>query len=108
MHKGGLVCTPADVERAVGIMFDSIVLKSDELDGSLRQFYEQLKAHAKTSNTATPAKPYAFSAREIRHSLSISKSQLHRYLQELVSLEYLAESGFHNRGYQYRIQYWDD
>jgi DNA primase len=106
--QGRLVCTPADVERAVGIMFDSIVLKSDELDGSLRQFYEQLKAHAKTSNTVTPAKPYTFSAREIRHSLGISKSQLHRYLQELVSLEYLSESGFHNRGYQYRIQYWDD
>jgi DNA primase len=106
--QGRLVCTPADVERAVGIMFDSIVLKSDELDGSLRQFYEQLKVHAKANNTAMPAKPYTFSAREIRHSLSISKSQLHRYLQELVSLEYLAESGFHNRGYQYRIQYWDD
>ena len=107
--QGRLVCTPADVARAVDIMFDSIVLKSDELDGSLRQFYEQLKAHAKAAgNTDTPARPYAFTAREIRHTLRISRSQLHRYLQELVSLEYLSESGFHNRGYQYRIQYWDD
>jgi len=34
-----------DVEIAIDIMFDSIVLKVDELDGSLRQFYEKLKEH---------------------------------------------------------------
>lgn len=41
--KGCLIAEIQDLEMAVDIMFDSIVLKVDELDGSLRQFYEQLK-----------------------------------------------------------------
>ena len=42
-----LITAIEDVETAVAVLFDSIVLKVDELDGSLRQFYEQLKAHLK-------------------------------------------------------------
>jgi hypothetical protein len=105
--QGRLVTTPSDIAKATAIMFESIVLKTDELDGSLRQFYEQLKAYVQRQGTPSE-KPYGFSARQIRHHMGMSKSQLHRYLQELVSLEYVSESGYHNRGYTYRIQYWDD
>ncbi len=41
-HKK-LIAEIEDIETAIEIMFESIVLKVDELDGSLRQFYEKLK-----------------------------------------------------------------
>ncbi len=105
--QGRLVSTKEDVGAAVRILFDSIVLKVDELDGSLRQFYEQLKAYIKKTGNGT-YEGYLFSQREVRHAFNMSKSQLHRYVQELVGLEYLQESGFANRGFKYKIVYWDD
>jgi hypothetical protein len=38
-----LVTEIEDIENAVEILFESILLKIDELDGSLRQFFEKLK-----------------------------------------------------------------
>jgi energy-coupling factor transporter ATP-binding protein EcfA2 len=77
-----LITQIEDVETAVAVLFDSIVLKVDELDGSLRQFYEQLK---------------------------LSKTQLFRYTNDLTHLEYIRPSGGHaNRGYTYRVAYWDN
>ena len=40
-----LITEIADIETAVVVMFKSIVLKVDEPDGRLRQFYEQLKGY---------------------------------------------------------------
>jgi DNA primase len=106
--KGRLVTEISDIETAVHIMFESIVLKVDELDGSLRQFFERLKAylqkqHGKNYETAT------FSLREIRQALKYSKMQVFRYVQDLQQLEYLRQSGgYANRGYQYQVQYWDN
>ena len=106
-NQGRLVSTKEDVGAAVRILFDSIVLKVDELDGSLRQFYEQLKTYVKKTGNGTH-EGYLFTQREVRHAFNMSKSQLHRYVQELVGLEYLQESGFQNRGFKYKIVYWDD
>lgn len=105
--QGRLISTREDVQAAVRILFDSIVLKVDELDGSLRQFYERLKEYIRKTGPGTHLS-YSFTQREIRHAFNMSKSQLHRYVQELVSLEYLVESGFQNRGFKYKIVYWDD
>ncbi|MDA3891180.1 MAG: hypothetical protein PF517_05895 [Salinivirgaceae bacterium] len=38
-QQGRLITEPEDLKIAVEIMFDSIFLKVDELDGSLRQFF---------------------------------------------------------------------
>jgi len=106
--KGRLITEITDIETAVHIMFESIVLKVDELDGSLRQFFERLKAylqkqHGKGYETAT------FSLREIRHALKISKTQGFRYMQDLQQLEYIRQSGGHaNRGYFFQVSYWDN
>jgi len=78
-------------------------LKVDELDGSLRQFFERLKEYV-----GDKGKEYEFSQREIRLSLRISKSQMQRYMNALISLEYLQQQGFANRGYRYKVSYWDD
>jgi predicted transcriptional regulator len=85
-------------------MFESIVLKVDELDGSLRQFYEQLKQYLKKHPDQEN-----FILRDIRQTLRVSKTQLHRYINELLELEYIQQtSGNAARGYKYKICYWDN
>lgn len=104
--QGRIITETEDLLTANEIMFDSIFLKVDELDGSLRQFYEELKNHIKTKSNP---EQYEFMQREIRHALNISKSQLQRYINDLVELEYLQQmGGYQNRGYKYKILWWDD
>jgi DNA primase len=104
--QGRIITMPEDLQTAVEIMFDSIFLKVDELDGSLRQFFETLKAYVLEKDNP---QSYEFTQREIRHALHLSKTQLHRYLGELMELEYLHQSGgYANRGFRYKISYWDN
>lgn len=106
--QGRLISEKEDLQIAAEIMFESIVLKVDELDGSLRQFYERLKSYVKTKGNGHH-QSYEFSQREIRHALHVSKSQLHRYLNDLIALEYIRQSGGHaNRGFNYKVLYWDN
>jgi DNA primase len=105
--KGRLITEKEDLQTAAEIMFDSIVLKIDELDGSLRLFYEQLKTYIKGKGEAYES--YSFGQREIRQALNISKTQLHRYIHDLLALEYIRQAGGHaNRGYQYKVLWWDN
>ena len=106
-EQGKLIAEIEDIETAIEIMFESIVLKVDELDGSLRQFYERLKAHIQKNYKGNHSK-VEFTQREIRQALNISKAQINRYLHNLVSLEYLYSNGFSNRGFKYQIAYWDN
>ena len=106
--RGRLVTQKEDLQTAADIMFESIVLKVDELDGSLRHFYEELKGYVKAKG-GDHYETYSFGQREVRHSLNISKSQLQRYISDLVNLEYIQFTGGHvNRGFYYRIIYWDN
>jgi len=103
-----LITAIEDVETAVAVLFDSIVLKVDELDGSLRQFYEQLKGYLQKQHNGSHQSA-EFSLREIRQALKLSKTQLFRYANDLTHLEYIRPSGGHaNKGYTYRVQYWDN
>jgi len=106
--RGRLISRKEDLLVAADIMFESILLKIDELDGSLRQFYERLKDYIKGMG-GDHYDTYTFGQREVRQALNVSKSQLQRYIYDLISLEYIAVSGGHiNRGYRYKIIYWDD
>ena len=99
-----LITDKEDVKTAIEIMFDSIILKVDELDGSLRLFYEELKNYV-----LQKGKEYEFIQREIRHTLKVSKTQLFRYVHQLEELEYLQKRGFGTHGaVKYKIVYWDD
>lgn len=101
--KGRLVATKEDLQTACQIMFESIVLKVDELDGSLRLFYENLKGYI-----LPKGKEYEFTRREVRQALQVSKTQQHSYLTRLEELEYIKQSGgFVNRGLHYKIAHWD-
>ena len=101
-RQGRLITAKSDVRDAVAIMFESIVLKVDELDGSLRSFYERLKKHLKDQRAE-------FTQREIRHALKISKTQLQRHINQLEELEYIQRKGYGTHGaVKYAIAYWDD
>src|SRR5690606_15834721 len=106
--RGRLISEKEDLQVAAEIMFESIVLKVDELDGSLRQFYERLKEYVK-AKAGDHYQGYEFGQREIRQALHVSKSQLQRYLHDLVQLEYIRQSGgYANRGFSYKVLYWDN
>ena len=104
-----IVCNKEDIRQALEIMFEGIVLKVDELDGSLRDFYEKLKSYIDTKTGGVKQESYRFSQREVREVLAVSKTQLQRYIAELMELEYIAVSSGHgNTGYKYTISHWDD
>jgi DNA primase len=99
---GKLITTIEDIEKATEILFESIVLKVDELDGSLRQFFERLKKYTKAKDTE-------FTQREIRQEMNISKTQLQRFINSLLELEYIKyKGGFSNKGLKYVVDYWDN
>jgi DNA primase len=103
--QGRLVSTVEDLRQASLILLDSIVLKVDELDGALRQFYEQLKTYVDAKGN----REYEFTQRELRHALRLSKTQMQRYVSDLIALEYLKQTGGHiNKGFNYKIQWWDN
>ncbi len=107
-ERGRLISEKEDLQIAAEILFESILLKVDELDGSLRQFYERLKQYIKTKGNGHH-ESYEFGQREVRQSLHVSKTQLHRYLNDLITLEYIRQSGGHaNRGFNYKVLYWDN
>lgn len=98
-----LISTKEDLQIACEIMFESILLKVDELDGALRQFYEKLKIFVEKKS-----KEYEFNRFEVRAATGVSRTQQHVYMSRLVALEYIRQNGFANRGFKYRIAYWDN
>ncbi|MCQ4142638.1 toprim domain-containing protein, partial [Chryseobacterium sp. EO14] len=102
VKNGYLITEIEDIEQATEVLFESIVLKVDELDGSLRQFFEKLKKFIKS-----PEKD--FMQREIRQEFNLSKTQLQRYINTLLELEYIKQvGGFNNTGIRYKVSYWDN
>ena len=102
-EKGRLITQIEDMQTAIGILFESIVLKVDELDGSLRQFYENLKKHVEKKS-----KSYEFTRFEVKDATGLGKTQQHHYLNQLLEMEYVQQFGFANRGFKYKIVHWDN
>ena len=100
--QGRLITEKADLQASCDILFESIILKVDELDGSLRQFFEKLKEHIRNEERD-------FTQREIRQKFNISKSQMQRYMYSLLSYGYVYQTGgYINKGLRYKIVYWDN
>ncbi|MFZ5553523.1 MAG: CHC2 zinc finger domain-containing protein [Bacteroidota bacterium] len=108
--QGRLITEKEDLQAACDIMFESIVLKVDELDGSLRQFYEKLKQYvrSKAKKQVKNESDTDFNRFEVRQATGVSKTQQHFYLTRLVHMEYIHQYGFGNRGYKYKIAQWDN
>ena len=103
--RGRLIAQPMDLKIACDILFDAIMLKVDELDSSLRQFFDLMKKLIKEKWQSASD----FTQRDVRLALNVSKTQCFRYFEQLELLEYIQRTGgYANRGFKYKIVYWDD
>jgi len=105
-----LIAEKEDLQIACKILFDSIVLKVDELDGSLRDYFEKLKQYvkAKAERENKSQSDTDFTRIEVRQALKVSKTRQHIYMQELQDFEYVKQvNGFANKGFKYKVGYWD-
>ncbi|MDX9933159.1 MAG: hypothetical protein RB294_11290, partial [Bacteroidales bacterium] len=103
---GRLISTIEDLCNAIELFIPAIVLKSDDLDSSTRQFFERLKKWVIRQKSDKDA---LFSEKDIRFSLHISKSKINRYFRILRNIDYIRIiKGSINKGYQYEICYWDN
>jgi energy-coupling factor transporter ATP-binding protein EcfA2 len=107
-NQGRLITEVSDLKTACDILFDAIMLKVDELDSSLRYFFDSLKAFIKKQANGK-LNEYQFTQRDARIFLNVSKSQCFRFMEDLELLEYVQRTGgYANRGFKYRIVFWDD
>ncbi|MCW8896567.1 MAG: hypothetical protein OQJ96_05970 [Flavobacteriales bacterium] len=105
-EQGRIITTIADLTAAVELFAEAMYMKTDELDSSTRQFFEQLKQYVKTQSKGSTQ---TFGSREVRLALQTNKTQVFRCIEKLKALEYIAVSGgSSNKGYKYQITYWDD
>lgn len=95
--------TLEDVETTNHLLRESLLRKSDELNGACRNYLEQIKAYLEVENKK------AFSNREIRKKLRINQSNQKRWTINLVSNYYLKRAkGNKNQGYQYQITSYEE
>jgi energy-coupling factor transporter ATP-binding protein EcfA2 len=101
--QGRLIAERDDLENACNLLFESIILKVDELDGNLRQFFEKLKNYV-----SEKGQDYEFNRFEVMSITGLRKTQQHLYINKLLELEYIQQYGYANRGYRYRIVHHDN
>ena len=108
-EQGRLIAEPQDLQMACDILFDAIMLKVDDLDTSLRQFFDKIKEYIKKLAKGQEASAFVFTQRDVRIALNVSKTQCFRYMEDLELLEYVQKTGgYANRGFKYKIVYLDD
>lgn len=104
--QGRLIATKEDVGLATHLFFDAIILKVDELNGSVRQFFDRLKQYVKQQPTGST---YKFTQKEIRQFMKLSNTPVNNYIRLLLEMEYIQISeGSVNRGFKYVITQWDN
>lgn len=107
-EQGRLVTKPEDLQIACDLLFDAIILKVDDLDSSLRWFFDSLKTFIKQKSPDKTSE-YEFTQRDIRLAMNMSKASCFRYMEDLERLEYVQRTGgYINKGYRYKVVYWDD
>jgi DNA primase len=95
--------TLEDVELANLLSKESLLRKSDELSGAVREFFESLKATVRQTNRET------FTGKEIREKFRMHPMQFNRRITELQARGYLKQAGGNQKsGYEYTITTWDD
>lgn len=106
-NKNGILfieSTLQDIEWANYLIKDSLLRKSDELSGQVRQFFEGLKELA--GNNSNPGSLYA---KYIREHFRMHPMKANRYLRELEQRGYLQMIGGNRKtGYEYEISAWDE
>jgi hypothetical protein len=102
-----LEVTLQDIECANWLVRESLLRKSDELTGELRQFFECLKAYVNQHHPDNPEG--AFYAKDIRKERRMHPMKLSRYLVQLERRGYLKRSGGSRQtGYEYQVVAWEE
>jgi len=95
--------TVEDVEWANFLSRDVLLRKSDELSGSLRNFFETIKKSLKENHQK------CFFAKPVREMLRMNPMQVNRYLNELEARGYINKTGGNRKkGFEYEVIVWDD
>lgn len=103
---GRLIATKEDVQLATEIFFDAILMKTDDLNGSIRQFFDKLKEYVKKQPAGST---YKFKQSEIRQEMKLSNTPVNNNIKLLLEMEYIQISGGSvNRGLKYQISHWDN
>jgi DNA primase len=95
--------TPEDIRWANLLLKDVLLAKSDELPRQVREFFEGIKYHEKTTQKES------FYAKEIRQKLRLNPMTVNRYLRELETRGYIRKVGGNRRsGFEYEILNWSE
>jgi thymidylate synthase len=94
--------TLEDISWANYLIKESLLRKSDELSGQVRQFFEGLK------RLSGPGRGSLF-ARQVREHFRMNPMKANRYLRELEQRGYLQLAGGNRKsGYEYEITAWEE
>ncbi|ELR67974.1 CHC2 zinc finger domain protein [Fulvivirga imtechensis AK7] len=100
-----ILTTLEDISWANRLVKESLLRKSDELNGQLRSFFEALKALI----SRRPKDRQAFYSREIREQFRMNPMKANRYLRELEMWGYIRQTGGNRKtGFEYEIAAWDE
>ena len=91
-----------DIAWANWLVKESLLRKSDELNGRERQFFERLKAMLEGQEGS-------FFAKDIRKKMRLHPMVVKRHLGQLERIGLIQQVGYNRRtGYEYEITCWDD
>ncbi len=104
--KEYILTTLEDISWANRLVKESLLRKSDELSGELRQFLEMLKSMYPKDEKGNAV---SFFAKDVRKTLKLHPMKVARHLTQLEHRGYLkCTGGYRNTGYEYEVTDWDD
>ena len=90
-----------DIACANWLVKESLLRKSDELSGELREFFERLKVSTK--------KEQSFYAKQIREKFRMNPMRVNRYLRMLEHMGYINQTGGNRKnGFEYQVKAWEE
>ena len=97
--------TLSDIEWANYLVKDTLLRKSDELSGQIRDFFENTKKLLRKKGKDNQS----FYAKEIREHFRMNPMRVNRYLNDLEMRGYVKQTGGNQRtGFEYEIIAWDE
>lgn len=92
-----------DIECANDLVKETLLRKSDELNGELRDFFERLK------NNLSAKQVQSFYSKGIREQFRLNPMRVNRYLRDLENRGYIGRNGGNRKlGFEYEITAWNE
>ncbi|MFM7859598.1 MAG: DNA primase, partial [Flammeovirgaceae bacterium] len=90
-----------DIAIANWLVKETLLRKSDELSGELREFFERLKSGNK--------KEQSFYAKQVRENFRMNPMRVNRYLRMLDHMGYINQTGGNRKnGFEYQVKAWGE